>query len=543
MSLYRLMLVDDEPEIRDGLLEIIDWAKEGFEVVGVAENGLEALQVAENVTPDLVVTDIRMPFLDGLEMARRMRVMLPTVQFIVLSGYDEFEYARQAVQIQIKDYILKPISSEEFISVLRRVKKHLDEDFAQRNNVLALQKHFRASLPILRELLLTSLLSGGLSSQDAAQSAEQYELPLTSPRYAVALISFSGSETDDPDLLENPDLMRFAVINIVSEVLQSQAHCHVFHYNHLVAALLLLEKEEAQAFSSVVDLLEAARQTVKRYLGCALTIGVSNPCEQLGQLHHAAEQAQSALDQSVLLGESQVLAIADLEPGSTRSLAAEEAELRALSNAIKMGDVAGAEKKTYALLEEVRHNKASFQDYQVYLLEVLITIIRVARDLDIEWSGQEQQAEAASLDALLQCRELNEAEAALCTLCRRLARRVQDTRVESGRQLTNQAVEYIEKNYTSSDMSLENVCGHLHISAAYLSALFKRETKKTVHQYLTDLRMDKALSLLIGSDMKTADIALAVGLGEPSYFSYSFKKYFGVSPSQTRKNATEAKQP
>ncbi|MDD3213181.1 MAG: response regulator [Eubacteriales bacterium] len=106
--MYRLMLVDDEPEIRDGLLEIIDWPKEGFEVVGVAENGLEALQIAESVTPDLVVTDIRMPFLDGLEMARRMRAILPTVQFIVLSGYDEFEYARQAVQIQIEDYILSP---------------------------------------------------------------------------------------------------------------------------------------------------------------------------------------------------------------------------------------------------------------------------------------------------------------------------------------------------------------------------------------------------------------------------------------------------
>jgi two-component system response regulator YesN len=541
MSLYRLMLVDDEPEIRDGLLEIIDWAKEGFTVVGVAENGLEALQVAENVTPDLVVTDIRMPFLDGLEMARRMRVMLPTVQFIVLSGFDEFEYARQAVQIQIKDYILKPISAEEFVTVLRRVKKHLDEDFAQRNNVLALQEHFRASLPILRELLLSSLLSGGLSSQDAAQSARQYELPLSSPRYAVALVSFSSTEADDPDLLGNPDLMRFAVINIVSEVLQNQVRCHVFHFNRLVAALLMPQAEETQAFSTVVDLLEAARQTVKRYLGCALAIGVSNPCEQLGQLHHAAQQAQTALDQSALLGESQVLPIADLEPGSARALVAEETELRALSNAIKMGDAAGAEKLAYALLEEVRRTKATFQDYQVYLLEVLTTVIRVARDLDIEWPGQEQRAQAASLDAILQCKELDEAEAALCALCRSLARRVQDTRVESGKKLTRMAAEYIGLHYADGDMSLEKVSRHLHISAAYLSTLFKKETKKTVHQYLTDLRMDKALSLLIGSDMKTADIALEVGMGEASYFSYSFKKYFGVSPSQARKNAMEAK--
>ncbi len=105
----------------------------------------------------------------------------------------------------------------------------------------------------------------------------------------------------------------------------------------------------------------------------------------------------------------------------------------------------------------------------------------------------------------------------------------------------HQAVEYLETNFASSDMSAENVCGYLHISAAYFSTLFKRETKKTLHQYLTDLRMDKALSLLVGSEMKTAQIAQAVGMGEPSYFSYSFKKYYGMSPSQARKNAKEAR--
>jgi len=539
--MYRLILVDDEPEIRDGLLEIIDWPAEGFEVVGVAENGLEALQIAENTAPDLVVTDIRMPFLDGLEMARRMRAFLPTVQFIVLSGFDEFEYARQAVQIQIEDYILKPISSEEFIAVLRRVKTHLDQNFAQRNNVKALQAHFRASLPILRELLLTSLLSGCVSAAEAAQNAEKYELPLASPRYAVALMTFDGSDAADRDLQQNPDLLRFAVINIVSEVLQNQVRCHVFHYNQQIAALFLLEEEKTQPFSPVADLLDVARQTVKRYLDCSLAVGVSNPCEQLGQLHHIAEQAQSALDQSSLLGESQVLTIADLEPGTGCMLTVEEAELRALSNTIKMGDVSGASKQVYALLEEIRRAKASFQEYQVYFLEVFMTIVRAARDLELEWNGAGRREGTASLDAILQCRELDEAEAILGSLCRDLTRRVKDSRMENGRRLTQLAVEYLRENYACSDMSLAKVCEHLHISSAYFSALFKRETQKTLHQYLTDLRMDRALSLLVGTDMKTAAIAASVGMGEASYFSYSFKKYYGLSPSQARKNAGEAK--
>ena len=538
--MYRLMLVDDEPEIRDGLLEIINWEREGFLVVGCAENGLEALQVAQAVSPDLVVTDIRMPFMDGLEMARRMRQMLPTVQFVVLSGYDEFDYARQAIQIQIKDYVLKPISSDEFVQVLRRVKSHMDEDFAQRSDVKTLREHFKSSLPILRELLLTSLLNGSILTGEAMNSALRYELTIASPRYAVALLRLGGSlhGKTDQDLSRDPELMRFAVMNIVEEVIKAQALCHVFHYNGLIAVLFLLREEAYQPISQVMDALETAQQTVRRYLDCLIAIGVSNPCAHLHQLHHAAVQAASALDQSALLEDSQVLSIADVEPGSARQLAAEEITLRALSNSIKLGNTQEAEDLIHQLMEEARRSKAAFRDYQVYLLEVFLAIIRTGRDLEVEWA-EAGEGTGPSLENMLKSRDLEETEAMLCSLCRRLTGSIRDTRLESGKLLTRQAVEYVNNSFMKSDVTLEKVCRHLHISAAYFSTLFKRETKKTFHQYLTELRMDKAMTLLTGSDMKTADIAQRVGLSDPSYFSYSFKKHFGISPSQARRNPRE----
>lgn len=534
--MYRLMLVDDEPEIRDGLQEIINWEQEGFTVAGVAENGLEALQVAQAVNPDLVVTDIRMPFLDGLEMARRMRQMLPTVQFVVLSGYDEFDYARQAIQIQIRDYVLKPISSQEFLQVLRRVKQHLDEEFAQRSDVRTLREHFKSSLPILRELLLTSLLTGGVTPQEALISARRYEMDLESPRYAVALMRVQ--EGEDGDLAQDPELMRFAVANIVSEVLEGRLSCRIFLYNGLIAALLLLKNEEEQPFAQVLDALDSARQTVKRYLDCVAAVGVSNPCGQLGQLRQAARQAQSALDQSALMGQGQLLAIADVEPGSGELLAAEEASLTALTNSIKLGDAAQAEALIQKLMDEARKSKAAFQEYQVYLLEVFLAIIRTARDLEMEWADPREDG-ALTVENMLRSPDLNKTEAALCSLCRRLSLSIRDSRVESSRRLAAQAAEYLKANYLSGDMSLEKACRHLHISAAYFSTLFKREMKKTFHQYLTELRMDKAMTLLTGTDMKTADIAATVGLSDPSYFSYSFKKYFGISPSQARRGIRE----
>jgi len=540
--MYRLMLVDDEPEIRDGLQEIIKWEQEGFQVVGVAENGLEALQVAQSVSPDLVVTDIRMPFMDGLEMARRMRKMLPTVQFVVLSGYDEFDYARQAIQIQIKDYVLKPISSDEFVQVLRRVKSHLDEDFAQRSDVRTLKEHLKSSLPVLKELLLTSLLSGGVSRQEAIASAQRYDLAIESPRYVVALLrigGIAGTKTEH-DLAGDQELLRFAVMNIAEEVLKDSISCQVFHYNGLIAVLFLISEEEYQPFSQVMEVLETTRQTVLRYLDCMTAIGVSNPCSQLAQLHHAARQAASALDQSALIDDGQVLNIADLEPGSARQLTAEEITLRALSNSIKLGNIGDAEDIVHQLMEEVKRSKAAFQDYQVYLLEIYLAIIRTGRDLEVEWS-ERRDGGTVTLEGMLKSRDLEETEEMLCSLCRRLTRSIRDTRLESGKLLVQKAVDYVNAHYHMSDVSLERVCRHLHISAAYFSTLFKRATKKTFHQYLTELRMDKAMTLLTASDMKTADISMQVGLGDPSYFSYSFKKHFGISPSQARKVQREDK--
>lgn len=176
--MYRLLLVDDESDIREGLQEVVDFASHGFEVVGEAANGLEAAQACERLQPDLVVTDIRMPLMDGLTMCRQVQKKLPTTRFIILSGYDDFEYAQQAIRMNCLGYLLKPISSTEFRDMLDQARGKLDEEFAQRRDMTRLKAHFRNSLPYLREMLLSSILSGAIEKEAALQAAGRYELPL-----------------------------------------------------------------------------------------------------------------------------------------------------------------------------------------------------------------------------------------------------------------------------------------------------------------------------------------------------------------------------
>ena len=160
MELYRVLLVDDEEDIREGISRKMDWLGLGFSLVGEAANGQDALELAESLRPDVILTDIKMPFMDGLELCRILTDRLPAARFVVFSGFDAFEYAKQAIQMNVVEYILKPINADELSAVLRRLKDQLDRERAERRNVELLRSRYMENLPVLRELFYANLLDG-----------------------------------------------------------------------------------------------------------------------------------------------------------------------------------------------------------------------------------------------------------------------------------------------------------------------------------------------------------------------------------------------
>lgn len=160
MSLYTIMVVDDEEEIRLGIIKKIQWEEYGFKVIGDAENGQEALEKAEKLRPDIVMTDIKMPFMDGLELGRELTKKMPESKIIIFSGSDDFEYAQKAIKINVIEYVLKPINSNELIEILKRLKVKLDKEYDEKINLESLHNHYLESLPILREQFLASVIEG-----------------------------------------------------------------------------------------------------------------------------------------------------------------------------------------------------------------------------------------------------------------------------------------------------------------------------------------------------------------------------------------------
>ena len=535
--MYKLILVDDESEIRQGLMEVIPFEALGFEVVGEAANGVEALQLCEALHPDLMMTDIRMPLMDGLTLCKRVRELYPLTQFIILSGYDDYEYVKKAIEVKTMGYLLKPLTAEEFKETLRDARDALDSEFRQRNDIEKLKEHFAMSFPLLKEALFSALLSGSISSARALESAARYDLNLTACGYVVALIRVA--EGSGEAAWPEPELLDFSVINILEEVLAPSAGVHICHYNGMLAAILLLAQEGEGTYDSLIACIKAARETVAYYLKCLVHIGVSAECKGLSGLN-ASRQAMSALDQSMLEQDETVLCIGDLMRERRDDIVMDEYRLRKLSSFIKVGD---AEKSGGALAEIMdicRQGHMSAKAYQSYLMEIFIAFVRVVSDMDMDRTGFSAMFETATKRIMLECPAIDDAQAMLSDIAYALSNAASLNRKNAGMLLSSQAEEFLKAYFCKEDVSVEMLCRHLHISPSYFSLVFKKETKKTFHQYLTELRMDKALTLLSTTDLKTAGVAKQVGIPDPSYFSYCFKKHFGFSPSAARKQREES---
>lgn len=534
--MYKLLLVDDEAEIREGLKEVVPFERLGFTVVGEAGNGVEALQLCQQTEPDLLITDIRMPLMDGLTLCQKARESLPTLRTIILSGYDDFEYARQAIGLKAMGYLLKPISSGEFTEMLTGARQTLDEEFARRRDTRRLEELFQESLPALRESLLGALLSGSYPAGRILESARKYKLDLEAPAYVLALVRID--ERGGESTIEDRELTMLAMRNTLSEALSEperpDQRLTFFSYQGDLAILAQLQDGGEARVAQWLEDIEHARRVVRRYLGCGICAGIGETCTRLPQLAQAAKGALAALNQAMLSREARVLCVTDIENRFDGALRVDDALLSSLSAGIRARDEALSRKTLDQLLDACRQGSPSARAWQTYLLEILLCDLRIVSENALSGGALDAQLDALMHSVLYACPTVDEAREALMNLTDSLLCAVRDCRQSSSRTLSDQARLYLQAHYAQEDLSVESLCLHLHISPSYFSMIFKKETKKTFLQYLTDLRMEKALGLLSGGDLKISEIARSVGLPDPSYFCYCFKKHFGYPPSRAR---------
>ncbi|MBZ9688595.1 response regulator [Clostridium estertheticum] len=537
--MYKLILVDDEEEVRKGIIQKIKWEQYGFELVGEAENGREALEMAEKFTPDVVITDIKMPFMDGLQLSEELRKRFPTIKIIILTGFDKFEYAQKAVNLNVVEYALKPVSSKEFIEVLLRVKAQIDEEMLRKKDMEAMKEYYVKSLPILKGKFLTYLITSKLNKEEIEEKCKNYNIDLKGNRFVVAAININRKVKYKDKKIDNSnevDLIKFGVINIIEEILCKRDGGIVFIHNDLIVLISpYLEEDRGVIFNSVQSTLEEIRQNIEKYLKLTITIGLGTIISDVSHISDSYQNAILALDYRFIMGNNRIIWIEDIEPSSSEKIVFDEIMEHDLRSSIKVGTENEIIQTIDGLFYQLLDVKAPFKHFQIYLLEILTTIIKTAESLNVDLTyifGENYNL----FVELYEFNDLNQVKNWFEYISIKIMNYITKDRQDSCTLLVEKTKAYINKYYSDSSITINSLCNYLYISPTYFSFIFKKETKMTFINYLTQIRMDASKELIKATKLKSFEIAYKVGYAEPNYFSYCFKKHFGISPSEYRNN-------
>lgn len=550
--MYKLILADDEEDVREGLLQLIDWESLGFQVMDTAENGKEAVELVEKHLPDIVVTDIQMPFMNGLELSEWIRETYPAMKIIILTGFEEFEYAQKAIRLGIDEYVLKPFSSAELAAVLGKVRAQIDEERAEKENVQLLTEHYRKNLPILQSLFLSSLVSRRLPKAEIQEKGKSYGLKLDGQGYLIAALRIDSARLPEEavqkpgtslSLHETQDtqLQLFAVLNIASELVgRDHPGDQVFiHHDEIVMLRVFdsaISPDDERIAARTLRLLEEIRFSVERFLKLTVTIGVGSIRTDVGEVFASYQEAQRALDYRLVLGNGKVIWIQDVEARQVVPFTFDEAKEKELIRVLKVGSDEELEELLEKLFGGLLDSRISYQDYQVYLLMMLTAIVKASQEVHADMDKLFGES-SLFLGQISKLKHAAEAKDWFTRICQTLKHSIASERQTSYNRLVEDAKAYIQAHYGESDISIAKVCKQLHISTGYFSGIFKKETKTTFVNYLMGVRMEAARHLLRTTDLKSFEIAERVGFADPNYFSFCFRKKFGISPKEYRNGA------
>lgn len=538
MDLYTVVLVDDEEEVREAIVKKLDWEKIGFKLVATAANGEEALEVVENIRPDVVMTDIHMPFMDGLELCRRLKEISINTKTIIFSGYDEFEYAKEAIKLEVEEYILKPIDAKELENVFRRIGETLDKEIAQKRNAEQLEKYYQESLPIMKEQLMTSLLEGTVAESRLDELTKAYgedaARAFMGKNYCVAVIRTEEGQASKVGM--SAGLMNISIKQIVEENMKNNMESKVCIYANSVIVVVRLEN--TVIMPAFVNLMDQISKISARVLGVNVSTGIGQISEDAFGIAASYEGAKHALDYRILLEPNQAIYIQDVEPEEISHVYIETAEIQNIIKEIKVGTSSSLKKAIEEVIAEFKSSKINIKQLEYSFMELFVELLRLARayGLDIEetlgkdFAPQNKMREFTSIDGL---------EEWLLNVCTNISDSIRKERTDSAKQLTDKAISFINENYEKCDLSVDDLCQYLNVSATYFSTIFKRNTGMGFVNYLTKVRLEKAIELLNTTSEKSYVIAGKVGYAEPNYFSYVFKKEYGISPSKYRASKVE----
>jgi two-component system response regulator YesN len=506
---------------REGIRDNVDWRADGFELCGEAPDGEMALPLLQTTKPDVLITDIKMPFMDGLQLSKIVRERLPRTKIVILSGHDEFEYAQEAIQLGVTEYLLKPVTVQDLRHVLQKLASKISEEEKERAQLEQLQNQLHENRAALVERLLLKLLVGAISPADAIEQSEVLGLDLVSRCYMVVVIRIAPK--DPTAAFDIPEFQR--VQEIVSNL--TDRNPDVFLLRKDVEELVLIAKGSTPEYlRDDIDFLVEQMERQVRATKCKLIVGIGAATNRIADIGQSFIEALSVLQMAN--GEAHAI---DSGKETAELLKVDKA---ALQDYLKCGvkeDFDDFFDAFLAPLGETAFKSSIIKNY--VLLDIVFAAARFIQELggNVEDVLPGLEPIETTLANIMTMAQLQEWARQLLgdTLT---FRDTQANGFHAG--IIQQAKEYIDRHYMDPDISLHAVAAQVGHSPCHFSTVFGEETGQTFKAYLTELRIKRAKELMRTTTMRSSEISEQVGYNDPHYFSLVFRKSTGVSPKEFR---------
>ncbi|UKS27139.1 response regulator [Paenibacillus sp. HWE-109] len=534
--MYKLVIVDDEPTVRFGLSTYFNWSQYGIEVVDTADDGDVGLEVIERAKPDIVLTDVRMPTMDGIQMSNILSDRFPAIKIVFVSGHDDAEYLKSALKVKAIDYIFKPVNLQELTVVVERLVAALQAEEQERKLIVDMQVKLLQSMPLLREKFLMSLIKKGGAVPSRMQDRIAFlglELPLEAAYWVIVIRVDDATEVAEARSERDQQLLSYSIVNIVQELIDREIGGYVFENQtgEFVGILRLSDQEDQE--SLLFTLAEEVRGNLQQYLRISVTIGVGERIAKLAQLPQSYTQAKEAADQRWYLGKNQIISMDQLEQGIDSMYRFDPMQDERLISSLKAADTDKVQDELEHIFSALSRNRAEGIQYGRNLsLQLLLLGSRILMELHIQRQGMDEKENELLAKVFLQ-ETLGDLRKLVASYLLEVCERISEKRSGKPKLSIERIRAMIDKRF-AENLQVADIAKEVFLSSTYLCLLFKQETGETINEYMTKVRVDKAKELLKDPSNKFYEVCYAVGYSDPSYFSKIFKKYTGFTPSSFR---------
>lgn len=524
--LYRVLLADDEEFDLQGLQRFVPWLELEMEVVAAVNSGYAALEWIQQEAIDVLVTDIRMPNMSGLELARKVLEKWSEVEIVFISGYEDFQYAKQALVLNAASYILKPVNDAELMGAIRKVKERLD----QKNKRKQTELDYKHMAPLIRNQIVYDLLQGAIPADDIPQLAAQYNLPYRSERIRAAIV-----EIDDFSwkLRSYTEEARNQVLHSLVEKIFGL--CAVHHMEHVC-------KISTYRIGLIVDgemdkckpMFQQWLREIEQSFPLTITIGIGNAVLSLANLRESFTQAESTMDYKMFGGKSKVIDYSEIGETQLQDTLNFELQLDALFVSMSNYRLVRIDDEIEKLFTLVKHFRSKVT-VQHFVVSVIVKLDAYLHTLN-ENIYQLLDIEMKNLDILFQFETIGDIRSWLTRRLFELSERLQLKKEKGNQKLITEVIQHIEQQL-HTNITLRDIANMFSLSPNHLGFLFKEKTGKSFTDYVIQLRMEKARRLLQDPKLKVYEVADMVGYRHLTYFSRQFRKEYGLSPGDYRKQS------